>query len=376
MPTLLRSSRLLLAASSLLLAQEAVDLDAIDDAPSSPSRRAGDGVQAGGVKFNIYFDGMAVWSKPANADSASSLMFLQSHTSLLARATTKDEIEVYADIVNPGQIFEATIPLRFFSSALASVPVLGNSAIRGGRMIVPFGDFEEHPIYGGTVMNSSLLRSIVWSDYGMSLMVPFGMAKTEWYAIIGIGTSGSTVYIGAGQPPANGYPKGVGSRVRIDPFPWLFATGSVYHDALPSFPDLPPDDSLFDSAATRSSDRALLAGIDVGAKFGSVLCRAGWAKAWVRAKNIATHAKSGWYAESKWEIDETWTLRLRGGQIDPNSESVDDDDLTNVNFGGIWTKGPVDVRLTWSRNFETHWPAAKTRPNNNHRVLLETFVNL
>ncbi len=372
MSHVLRLGGALLAAAALSTAQEAVDLDALDAKPAAPSRRAGDGIQAGGVKFNIYFDGMAIWSKPIHSDSASSMMFMQSHTSLLARATTKDEIEVYADIIHPEEVFEATIPLRFFSPSLASIPLLGQSAIRGGRMIVPFGDFEEHPVYGGTVMNSSLLRKIIWSDYGMSLMVPVGMAKTEWYAVNGIAPSGSTVYIGAGQPPENSYPKGMGSRVRIDPFPWLFATASAYYDALPSF----PDDTLSDSTTTRYTDRALLGGLDLGAKLGPVHFRAGWAKAWVRAKGIPTHTKSGWYAESKWEIDEVWALRLRGGQVDPNSESVDDDDLTNINLAGIWTKGPVDVRLTYSRNFETHWPTAQTRPNNAHRILLETFVNL
>lgn len=370
-----RTSRGLLAAASLLCAQEAVDLDALDSKPAAPSRRAGDGVAVGGLKLNLYFDGMAVWSKPANADSASSLMFHQSHTSLLARVTTKDEIEVYADIIHPGDVFEATIPLRFFAPSLASVPVLGNSAIRGGRMIVPFGDFEEHPIYGGTVMNSAYLRSIIWSDYGMSLMVPFGMVKSEWYAVNGIGTSGTSVYIGAKPNPEKGYPKGMGSRIRIDPFPWLFATGSTYYDFLPTF-DADPTDTLFDSTATYPADRALLGGLDLGAKMGPVLFRAGWAQAWVRAKHIPTHTKSGWYAESKWEIDDTWALRLRGGQIDPHSESVDDNDLTNINLGGIWTKGPVDVRFTYFRNFETHWPGSKTRPNNLHRVLLETFISI
>ncbi|MEN9308309.1 MAG: hypothetical protein RL173_2241, partial [Fibrobacterota bacterium] len=102
----LRACRGLLAATSLLCAQEAVDFDALDSKPAAPSRRAGDGVNVGGLKFNIYFDGGLAWSKETEPGSKADLAFVQHHTSLLARATTEEGIEVYADILHPTEVFE------------------------------------------------------------------------------------------------------------------------------------------------------------------------------------------------------------------------------------------------------------------------------
>lgn len=368
----LRACRGLLAASSLLCAQEAVDLDALDSKPAAPSRRAGDGVNVGGLKFNVYFDGGLAWSKEAEPGSKADLAFVQHHTSLLARATTEDGIEVYADILHPTEVFEATIPFNFFLPSLKGNAILGEASIRGGRIIVPFGEFEDHPIYGGCVNNSRQVREVVWSDYGASLRFPIGMTQTELYAINGASFHDSVVDFGPNYGETNEL-KGFGAKIRLDPFSWLFATGSYFHDFLPNH-QTPVDTEKYVADAARNS--AVLMGLDVGARFGAFSIKAGGAKGWVKADSVTSYAKSGWYAETKWTLNEQWALRVRAGQVDPDSRSNSDFDQTNVNLAGIWTKGPVDVRLTYFRNFETHWPGSKTRPFNAHRVLLETLVNI
>lgn len=399
MPSFRNSASLVLAAFALASAQESVDLDAITDAPATP-RRAGDGIKAGDLTFNLHFDGGLAWSKGTAADARSGLRFMQEHASLYARAATRDGIEVYADIVHPGEVFEATIPLRFFAPSLEGVPVLGDAAIKGGRMIVPFGDFEDHPIYGGAVSNSRLLREVVWSDYGMGLVLPLGFSRTELYAVNGIATSDSSAWFTSADE-LNAM-KGLGCRVRIDPTPWLFVTLSAFQDYLAIGPnELYTIDSanldtltglpLVDTTEVDHDvveDRATLLGIDVGLRTGPLAWRAGAAKAWITARyagydyvaNTAIpftdYTKWGWYAETKWRIDDTWALRLRGGQVDPDSRVIGDDDQTNVNLAAIWTKGPVDLRLTYFRNLETHWLSDAERPNSKHRVLLETFVTL
>lgn len=372
MTTLLRTHRILLAAASLALAQEAVDLDALDSKPAAPSRRAGDGVQVGALKFNVYFDAGLAWTREIDPDAKADFAFVQHHTSLLARASTEDGIEVYADIVNPGEVFEATIPFRFFIPSLAGNAILGEASIRGGRIVVPFGEFEDHPIYGGCVNNSRNLREVVWSDYGASLRFPVGISQTELYAINGANFHDSVVDFGPNYGETNEL-KGLGAKVRVDPFPWLFATGSYFLDFLPT--NMESTDSV-KYAADAARNRASLLGLDLGARYRAFSFRLGGAKGWIKADSVRSYTKSGWYAETKWTIDDTWALRLRGGQVDPDSRSNSDLDQTNVNLAGIWTKGPVDARLTYFRNFETHWPGSKTRPNNTHRVLLETFINL
>lgn len=392
MPSSMHPTILVMAAFALASAQEAVDLDAVADAPAAP-RRAGDGIKVGDLKFNVHFDGGLAWSKGTASNGKSDVRFMQEHASLFARAATPDGIEVYADIVNPGEVFEATIPLRFFASSLEGVPVLGEAAIKGGRMIVPFGDFEDHPIYGGSVSNSRLLREVVWSDYGMGLVVPVGFSRTELYVVNGVSSSDSSVWFTSAEE-LNAM-KGVGCRIRVDPTPWLFASASAFLD----HPAIGPNElytadssgNIVDSITVdhnSTRDRAMLLGLDAGMRTGPLSWRAGGAKAWITARyggyDYAEHkpipfndySKWGWYAESKWRIDDTWALRLRGGQVDPDSRTIDDNDQTNVNLGVIWSKGPVDARLTYFRNLETHWLSDSERPNSKHRVLLETFVTL
>jgi len=367
-----RLGRLALAMAALATAQEAVDLDALDSKPAAPSRRAGDGVKIGGLKFNVYFDGGLAWTKEINSADKASLAFVQQHTSLLARASTEDGIEVYADIIHPEEVFEATIPLRFFLPSLKGNFVLGEASIRGGRILVPFGEFEEHPIYGGSVNNSRQVREVVWSDYGASLRFPVGISQTELYVINGANFHDSVVEFGPNFGETNEL-KGFGAKVRLDPFSWLFATGSYFHDFLPNH-QTPVDTEKYVADAARNS--AVLMGLDVGARYGSFSFKAGGAKGWIKADSVTSYSKSGWYAETKWSINDLWALRVRAGQVDPDSRSNSDFDQTNVNVAGIWTKGPVDVRLTYFRNFETHWPGSKTRPFNAHRVLLETLINI
>ena len=136
MPPASRIAIALCLTSLSIHAQESVDLDAL---PAPTSRRAGDGIRMGDLKFNLLFDAMASWSKSAGDDDTAAFKFTQQHQSLLARATTPDEIEVLADILNPSEVFEATIPYRFFLPSLADVPVLGKGGVRGGRIVVQIG---------------------------------------------------------------------------------------------------------------------------------------------------------------------------------------------------------------------------------------------
>lgn len=361
----------LLLLSCSISAQEAVDLDAL---PTPTPRRAGDGIRMGDLKFNLYFDAMASWTKSAGDDDTAKFEFSQKHQSLLARATTPDGIEVLADILHPSDVFEATIPYRFFVPSVADLPFLGKGGVRGGRIVVPFGDFEEHPIYGGAVSNSMAVRDVVWSDFGVALSFPWRASKTELYVVNGIRMHDSVAEFGSDYDEKNQL-KGFGLRTRVDPFSGFFATGSFYYDFLPRLAD--------DTVRFAASDRAALAGLDLGFKKGPFSSRLGGAYGWIGYRlatdstpRASNYTKRGWYAEGKWSFTEAWALRLRGGQVDPDSRDVADDDLTNVNASGIWTKGPVDCRLTYFRNWETHWPGSTGRPGNKHRILLETFVSI
>lgn len=377
---------MLLAGTAASYAQESVDLDAVD---AAPARKAGDGVKVGDLKFNLYFDAMAVWSKSAGDDDTAAFRFTQQHQSLFARAATADGIEVFADILQPNTVFEATIPFRFFLPSLEGVPLLGEGGVKGGRMLVPFGDFEEHPIYGGSVSNSMAVREVVWSDYGMGLVLPWGKTRTELYVVNGIVTQDTSAWFMSGSELNQ--LKGFGFKSRIDPAPAFFATASLYYDFLPRV----------DTLRFSLSDRAALAGLDLGFKLGNLTSRIGGAQGWIsnrmpiaRTDSVfdqggnfletrdtvverrSNYTKWGWYVEAKYRLGERWSLRLRGGQVDPDSRVVGDDDLTNFNVSAIWAKGPVDCRLTYFRNFETHWPGSDARPGNLHRILLETFISI
>lgn len=375
---------ILLAASGAARAQEQVDLDAVQN-PAPDGRKAGAGAQVGDLHMNLWFDGMYLWTRYSADTVRNTARFLQEHADLLVRASTSDGIEAYANITRPSDVFQATVPFAFFLPSIKAVPLVGEGDVTFGSIRVPFGEYEDHPIYGGTVVNSmQFLGEPNWSDYGASVQLVAGRtARMDLYVVNGIqanwnysdSAAAGIVIRSTGDIKADRYPRGYGAKLRLDPVASLFAVVSYFHDFLRFEQDL--YDSLGKPYQIDHSGSLDLAGADLGLRTGPVSWKVGGAYGSIRAKApIQDYATWAWYAESKYSFNERWALRLRGGQIDPDTRRNDDNDQTNVNIAAIWTKGPIDLRLGAGRNMETHWPTSSQRPNNYMLYSLETFVTL
>ena len=166
---------------------------------------------------------------------------------------------------------------------------------------------------------------------------------------------------------ADRYPRGLGAKLRLDPNPASYLVASCFHDAL-RFAGVSTDLGHYGTFD--------LAGLDAGLRTGPVSWKLGGAWGKVASPLIQDYDLWAWYAESKYSFNERWALRLRGGQIDPDSRHKDDNDQTDVNFAAIWTKGPIDLRVGVGKNMETHWLMSTQRPNNYVLYSVETFVTL
>ena len=366
----------MLASAGLARAQEQVDLDAAQ-APPPDGRRAGAGVQAGDLHMNLWFDCMYLWTRHSADTVRNTARFLQEHADLLVRASTSDGIEAYANITHPSDVFQATVPFAFFLPSIRDVPLVGEGDVTLGSIRVPFGQYEDHPIYGGTVVNSmQFLGEPNWSDYGASVRLVAGhVAQLDLYVINGIQTdwnfTDSTLSTIGINPTfdikADRYPRGLGAKLRLDPNPASYLVASCFHDAL-RFAGVSTDLGHYGTFD--------LAGLDAGLRTGPVSGKGGGAWGKVASPLIQDYDLGAWYAESKYSFNERWALRLRGGQIDPDSRHKDDNDQTDVNFAAIWTKGPIDLRVGVGKNMETHWLMSTQRPNNYVLYSVETFVTL
>jgi len=351
------------------MAQEAVNLDAVDSAAAAaPAPKHHGGMRMGDVSVGLFFDGYLEYKRPSDSQVKHTLEFGQQHQSLLARAATPEGIVVFADVIHWENVFEATVPFNFFVPAVKDIPGLDKGSIRFGRILIPFGDFAGHPIYGGSVVNSEIIRNQFWSDYGASVKLPFGdKVETEIYAVNGIQAVGDSSVRIASTWESN-FSKAVGARLKIFPTPGTFVAFSGYQDYL-NTPAGTHEDSAWAITTT-------MAGLDAGIRTGPVSFKAGGMVARTASKGFHDYLLSGWYAETRYRLNDIWSLRLRGGQVDPDNRVKNDDDQTNVNASVLWQKGPLDVGLTWYHNLETHWMTKKTAPMNGERIRLETFVSL
>lgn len=373
----LKTTSFLLATLALAAtAQEEVSLDSLESAPKEAPKppasagRHGGGMRAGGVDFSLFFDGYLEYVAPKSSEEKGTFEFGQEHQSLLARASTADGISVFGDIAHWTNVFEATVPLKFFAPSLESVPVLGTTSLRFGRILVPMGSYTVHPIYGGSVKNADLLLHQFWSDYGASLKASFGHAlEAEIFAVNGTEVWGDSTIKLKAMLEDNNRTKAVGGRVRFATQGGLMLFASYMHDATTSMELGDRGDSAFAIGLD-------LVGLDASLRTGPVTWKAGVLSGWVKSDGFTDYRMAGWYAESKFRFAEQWAVRLRGGQVDPDDRIEDGNDQGNVNLSLLWNKGPLDVGLTWHRNFETHWISRESAAGNHDRIRLETFVAL
>lgn len=337
-----------LLASSAFLSFAEEDPDAVTSASVPETDPAG-----AVLSFHFFGDFDFEASAAGDFSGDPSATFKQNHQALLIQATGSAELSILADVFNPGDLFEMGISF-------------GAHRLTVGRILIPFGEFGFHHLYGGKPDDGGLFLPKLWSDYGFSWRIPVGERMTiDAYAVNGFDPAG---FAGAAALPRfysvggadNDLAKAVGARVRWDPAAFARASVSVYHDF---YADDPEKSVSF-------------AGADGGLRFGPAGLKGGFIFGMVRGPDISEFYRWADYAELSYDLTSAVALRLRLGSMDPDTRVSDGEDQNNANLGLIWKRGPVEYDLVYYRNLSGNAFSDDPIVSDNHRILLKILVTL
>lgn len=342
------------AADAVTAATEETE-DAGDAAPDAVTSASVPEVDARGAVLSFHFFGDFDAEASAAGDFSGDprATFKQNHQALLIQAAGSSELSIMADVFHPDELFEMGISF-------------GPYRLTVGRILIPFGEFGFHHLYGGKPDDGGLFLPKLWSDYGFSWKIPFGeKLVVDAYAVNGFDPSGFAP--GAAAPrfysvgaSDNDLSKAFGARVRWTPAAFARASVSAYHD----FYSDDPDTSV------------TFAGADGGLTFGPAELKGGFIFGLVRGPGFSKFYRWSDYAELKYNLTSSVALRLRLGAVDPDTRVNDGEDQNNANFGIIWKRGPVEYDLVYYRNLSGNDFAADPEASDSHRILLKLLVTL
>ena len=335
-----------LASTSGLRAQEAPDAvtAATEGAePAGPSA----------LSFHFYGDFDVETAVAGDFSGKPTFVFKQNHQALLIQASGNQEISVFADVFHPNDLFE--LGLSF-----------GGHRLTVGRILIPFGEFGIHHLYGGRQDDEGIFLPKLWSDFGLSLKSPLGETLAlELYAVNGFDPAGFASTAAAPRFYAvgsvdSGLAKAVGARIRFEPSLTWWTSVSLYQDFYADDPD-------------RS---VTLAGVDAGFRLGSLGLKAGIVVSTIRGPEFDEFFRWADYAEIKYDITEVLAMSARAGTMDGDTRISTGEDQNNVNIGLLWKTGYVEYDLVYFRNLSGNSFADDPVVSDKHQVLLKVLFSL
>jgi hypothetical protein len=333
-------------------AQAAKPAEAAPDAVSSASiPEAAAGPLA--LKFHFYGDFDVDASVAGDFSGKPTLTFRQNHQALLIQAGGSAELSILADVFHPADLFEMGISL-------------GRGRLTIGRILVPFGEFGFHHLYGGRQDDSGIFLPKLWSDYGLAWAFPLGPGlEMEAYLVNGFDPAGfsspsspARFYSFAGID--NDLAKAFGARLRYDPSPSARLSLSLYQDFY--------GDSL-DKAIT-------FAGADGSLQLGRLGLKGGAAFGAVFGSGFSGFYRWSDYAEAKWSFSKAFAIRLRLGAMDPDTRASNGEDQNNANVALVWKRDHVEYDLDYFRNLSGNSFAADPVVSDRHQLLFKILVTL
>jgi hypothetical protein len=282
------------------------------------------------LSFHLYAD----FDVDASLVSGSPVRwtFNQNHRELLLSASSGTGIDLMADAMLPLGLFGMGIPLSLPFSGLGDQTVLGSSRIWMGMLLVPFGEFSFHHLYGGRESLQSGLVPDLWSDAAVQWsLAPLPGMTADLYLSNGF-TDPSQNFLGSlGLGGANEHPKAWALRLHQDLAPGWFISVSGFRDAY--------------GADSEPSKVLWMGGLDLAARTGPLSYRISALDALVSG-GTSDWTRWGWYGETAWALDRVWTLRLRGGTKSPDSRDPSLE-VADLNVAALARTGPVEWDLTW-----------------------------
>jgi hypothetical protein len=324
-------------------APDAVSSASVPEAPLGPLALA----------FHFYGDFDVEASAAGDLSGTPTLTFKQNHQALLIQATGSARLSIFADLLHPGDLFELGLPL-------------GAGRITVGRILLPFGEFGFHHLYGGRQDDSGIFLPKLWSDFGLALAFPLGEGlDAEVYAVNGFDPAG---FSSATAPPRfyafagidNNLAKAIGARLRYDPSPDLRLSVSLYQDFY--------GESLGESIT--------LAGADGSLRLGRLGLKGGAAFGAIYGTGAPNFYRWSDYGEAKWDFSKAFAARLRLGSMDPDTRVSDGEDQNNANLALIWKDDYVEFDLVYFRNLSGNLFPAEPVVSDRHELLLKLLVTL
>lgn len=230
-------------------------------------------------------------------------------------------VGVQADLLRPSELFQLTVADSWGKLTL-------------GRVLIPFGTFDTHHLYGGRADEGGTFLPKLWTDWGVIYSAPeWGFLTTDLYVTNGMDPTG---FASGGTSPR------------------------IY--APTSWDSYGPSDALLTEALA-------MGGLDVSYEFDSWILRAGGIVQQVRG--TSDYLRWADYGEVGWKITWDLTFRVRAGQMDTNSLWITAEDQANVNVGLVWK---TDFAVMYFRNFTLADTAAVGYDANYHQILFKVLV--
>jgi hypothetical protein len=241
-------------------------------------------------------------------------------------------------------------------------------ALKAGKLLIPFGTNEFHHLFGGRVDELSHFLPETWGDFGVGLThVPF---DGDWlnveYALYAVnGFEGTDApLIGTGDASDNNFAKGLGTRVKLDFFGKVVATGSLYFDMW----DADNEQIILFYAAGLE----LRPGLIPVPGLRQLRLRGEWGRGEIQLRNdnlqrglipFAT-MRGGYYGELFYPVVGPVVARVRVGRINPDNRVADDGDVDVWEPAVLLSFGKVSLTFAYQLVARVNRPyAPKTPPD-------------
>lgn len=346
------------------LGEEVFDLNALDDESeesvkneSSGHSRRGGGMEQTQFRFSLMGDLNFVYTNPSGSVEEPSLTFGQEHAELFLTVEGPKGLTVSTDVARITEYLEFHFPMEAVFPFVDEGSFPGSPEIYMGNILIPFGEYSFHHLYGGNVEASRSIVGTLWTELGVGINIkPFPRTKVDFYVFNGMSSSETDVSLIGSDKDSNLY-KGVGTRLRLDLTSGSFISGSALTD-------------IFGNT-DNGEGWAFAGGLDAGFKVGSLDVVGGALYMPIRRSNTQNinMEKWAWYSQVTSRITPMTRLRFRAGQVDLDTRESTNEDQSSAMISLIQRTYIFELHLNYSVTQST----ADIFSNEMTHVLSSTF---
>ncbi|MDC7222426.1 MAG: hypothetical protein PQJ60_01730 [Spirochaetales bacterium] len=238
-----------------------------------------------------------------------------------------------------------------------------------GRIFIPFGDIDYHPVYGGYANEDSLFLPYTWVDYGVKGAWKIGdyfQFETGITNGFAVDSSNEPVFTESSTEESNFW-KAVTLRATLFPSDRTKGSFSFMYDSYGE------DEEEFMAKVVDKS--ILFFGTDWSHSWERLALKGGVAFMEVNIPDSLDTWKYGWYGEGSYGFPD-FTLRLRAGGIDTDLSKDNEEDVMNVNGGILIPMGRLEWQAVYLYSFPIHSAGYDTTTGRSHELTTKLVFNI